>query len=216
MLARVAVESKGQPASCRTGVAIHRSFQNGSSNVPHRFATPERLLLFFEEKQDLWREHWAQEFRESHPDAGISSPTAGVDSELIEDHSVSCSSMQSTVKGKRPKAVTYVVRRTQDLMKEVLEQGKGEIAAQPCTNCIRRNKPCWLHVDDMLGECMDCMRGVVGELKVRDCAVSRGITEEQFALRCSRPHAEAAERRQLAAEGQKLRPDCPIIPMRNS
>ena len=57
---------------------------------------------------------------------------------------------------------------------------------------------------------MDCMRGVVGELKVRDCAVSRGITEEEFALRCSRPHVEAAERRQLAAEGQKLRPDCPM------
>ena len=70
-------------------VAIHRSFQNRSSNAPHRFAIPERLL-FFEEKQDLWREHWAQEFREFHSDAGVSSPTTGMDSELIEDHRASC------------------------------------------------------------------------------------------------------------------------------
>ena len=94
---------KGAARKLSHWVAIHRSFQNRSSNVPHRFATPERLLVFFEEKQDLWREHWAQEFREFHSDAGVSSPTAGVDSELIEDHSAPCSSMQSIYKGKDQK-----------------------------------------------------------------------------------------------------------------
>lgn len=55
-----------------------------------------------------------------------------------------------------------------------------------------RKKPCWLHIDDKLGKCLDCIRGVVGEMKVRECSRSRGVADEEFALRPPRPFSKAS------------------------
>ena len=60
---------------------------------------------------------------------------------------------------------------------------------------------CWLHLDDKLGKCIDCMRGVVGEMKVRDCARSRGVTDEEFASRPYHPYAAASLKKRALVGG---------------
>ena len=84
-------------------------------------------------------------------------------------------------------------------MHEVTEEGMGVLAGKPYSNCARRKKTCWLHVDNKLGKCLDCIRGVVSEMKIRECSRSRGVGDEEFALRPHHSFSEASRRRRTSA-----------------
>ena len=86
------------------------------------------------------------------------------------------------------------------IMRDILDEGKGVIATKPCSNCLRRKKTCLLHVVDRLGRCLDCIRVVIWEMKVGDCARSRGVTDEQFASRPSHPFVVAVRQRVAAKQ----------------
>jgi hypothetical protein len=167
---------------------IFASFKACHSKTFQRVETADKLFNLFTEKQDLWLGHWTlalqatttkttTDYSPTKARAQASHPRGG----CAPDHESA-----PKIGTHKMKAVTSVAQRTREIWREIAE-GKGLIATQPCTNCLRRDKTCWLHVDDKSGKCLDCMRGVVGEMKVRDCARSRGIMDEVFAIRPYRP-----------------------------
>lgn len=160
-------------------IEIHRSYQSCRSNIPLRLSTAERLLSFFQEKRDIWLGKWKQELDPKSP-----SKTSG---KLTND----CLSHTSIPHQVKP--VTLVAQKTRDLIRQVVEEGMGILADVPCSNCIRRKKPCWIHINDKLGKCLDCVRGVVGEMKLRECSLSRGVGDEEFASRNCRPFMTASK-----------------------
>jgi hypothetical protein len=135
-------------------VEMHRYYQDRYSDMPPRVSTAERLLSLFQEKRDLWLGEWAREFEQ------INLPT-GSEGKRVNDL------WWPVPIYHQAKSVTSVAQKTRDLVREVMKEGMGILADRPCSNCVRRKKACWLHIDDKLGKCLDCIRGVVGEIKVR-------------------------------------------------
>lgn len=149
-------------------------------------STAERLLSFFQEKWDLWLEQWTREFEQ------IILPT-GSEGNRAKDLSWPVPIYHQA------KSVAPVAQKRRDLVHEVMEEGMGVLADKPCSNCARRKKTCWLHADDKLGKCLDCTRGVVGEMKTRECSRSSGVGDEEFALRPYHPFSEASRGRRASA-----------------
>lgn len=175
----------GLKSSPRSRLVIQRQFDG--------VETADKLFNLFTEKQDLWLQHWTLALKArttGHSPAKARAQDGHLRESYAPDH-VSA----PEVGNYKMKAVTSVAQRTREIWCEIAE-GKGLVASQPCTNCLRRGKTCWLHVDDRCGKCLDCMRGVVGEMKVRDCARSRGIADEVFALRPHHPWRVALRRQQ--------------------
>lgn len=142
-------------------VEMHRSYQSHCSNIPRRALTAERRLSFFQEKRDLWLGEWAQELDPK-------SPPTDSKGKLANDFSSHTSRYQSA------ESVTSGTQKIRDLVHQGMEEGLGVLADTPCSTCVRRRKPYWIYIDDKLGKCLDCVRGVVGEMKLRECSRSRG------------------------------------------
>ena len=149
-------------------VKIYRSLHDCFQSIPPRVATPEMLFSFFQEKRDAWEGYWNWRLSLKNPKASPVPPSG-------------------------PRMIGSVARTTRRLLQEAFEEGKGLIADKPCSNCVRRNKTCWLHIDDKLGKCLDCMRGLMGAMKVQECGRSRGVTEEEFATRPFHPFKQASK-----------------------
>jgi hypothetical protein len=101
------------------------------------------------------------------------------------------------------KAVTSVAQKIRDLVRQVMEEGMGILADRPCSNCVRRRKSCSLHIDDKLGKCLDCNRGVVGEFRLRECSRSRGVGDEEFAARNPYPFSTASSHQQASLKSER-------------
>ena len=175
---------------------IHRLFR--CSNIPQRVNTADRLFgFFFGEARFVARP------------LGLRSTARELnDKPVIAAHDSRSRSATGYVCRKRveldkpgPKSIASVARKTQKILHEAMEGGKGLVSATPCRNCLRRKKTCWLHLDDKLGKCIDCMSGVVGEMKVRDCTRSRGVRDEKFASRPYHPYAAASLKKRALVGG---------------
>jgi len=152
---------------------IFASFKACRSKTFQQVETTGKFFNLFTEKQDLWLGHWTLALQATtittttgHSPTKTRAQPGHPRGGYAPDHASA-----PKIGSHKMKAVTSVAQRTREIWREIAE-GKGLVATQPCTNCLRRDKTCWLHVGDKSGKCLDSMRGVVGEIKVRDCARS--------------------------------------------